>query len=60
MSANATRGYWWLLVAILRPSCARSLLGEVPDTTRTRGSETTVGPSEKNAFIITIVGSVLR
>jgi hypothetical protein len=51
----------WLLVAVLRPSNARtaqSLLGEVPDTTSTQGLETTVGPTE-NAFIITIVGSVL-
>jgi hypothetical protein len=34
------------------------LLGKTPDTTSTRGCEMSVGASE-NAFIITIVGSVL-
>jgi hypothetical protein len=39
-----------MATAVRRPSCARSLLGKVPDTTPTRGRETTVGPSE-NAFL---------
>lgn len=58
MIERPPQGHSRPLATVLRPSCARSLLGKVADTTPTRGRETTVGPSE-NPLIIIIVGCAL-
>jgi hypothetical protein len=52
---KATHGHRWLLEAVLRPSCARLLLSELPDTTPTRGRETPVGPSEKMHLLLQLL-----